>query len=168
MMETPPPNNGNKWGMYPSPGSYNTEYHGAAPAQHGYNNNPPSYQYGQPIPSFNPQPNRAPIVTTQPNVMVVPQPAYKDYLGLSIMNLLLCCFPLGIIALIYSCKTVDSMRRGDMIMASSESRTSFTLNMVALGLGIVGHVAWISFVIYYYVMINKYTYSYYENNTNGG
>ncbi|CAH2254343.1 proline-rich transmembrane 1-like [Pelobates cultripes] len=154
--------------IYPPPYSYNMDYQWAPPIQPGYNINPALYPNGQPMVSYATQPDGTPIVTTQPNVMVIPQPAHNDYLCLSIVSLILCFLPLGVAAVIYSCKTVDSMRRGDMIMASSESRTSFTLNMVALGLGIVGHVAWISFVIYYYVMINKFTYSYYENNTNGG
>ncbi|XP_063292095.1 proline rich transmembrane protein 1B-like [Pelobates fuscus] len=144
---------------YPYPSNVNNQ--GAA-FPTGYNNNSPPFQYGQPMVGSIPQvPMPMPtIVTTQQNVMVIPQPSYRDYLGLSIMNLILCCFPIGIAATVFSCKVRESLRRGDMISAASDSRTAFKLNMVSLGLGIAGNLAWIAYVIYTTVT-NQYGYSHY-------
>ncbi|CAH2318321.1 major prion -like [Pelobates cultripes] len=130
------------------------------------NNYPLSNQYGQPMSSYNPQ-QAVPmptLVKTQPNVMVIPQPTYRDYLGLSIMNLILCCFPVGIAAVVFSCKTRDSLRRGDMISAASDSRTAFSLNMVALGLGIAANIVWVAYVIYVLLIIFIYSSSSHHDN----
>ncbi|CAH2318320.1 proline-rich transmembrane 1-like [Pelobates cultripes] len=126
---------------------------------------PTPYQQGQPIANYAPQqamPGPT-VIAMQPNVAVVRQPVPKDYLCLSIVNLLLCCMPLGIAALIYSCKTQDSLRYGDMNSAVSNSRTSFKLNMVALGIGIVLNLVWIGLVIYINVAATQYINSYYVN-----
>ncbi|XP_031762211.1 proline rich transmembrane protein 1B-like [Xenopus tropicalis] len=88
------------------------------------------------------------VINTQSIAVMPTQPVCKDYMGCSIANLLCCCFPIGIAALIFSIKTRDDISRGDMITAASDSRTAFTLNMVALGLGLVANLVWISYTIY--------------------
>ncbi|MEE6482116.1 hypothetical protein FKM82_013155 [Ascaphus truei] len=120
-----------------------------------YPSSPPYPHAPAPTPGYYP----APVVTTQPMpMMYVPQPTYRDYLGLSIMNMLLCCLPIGIAATIFSCKTRDSVSRQDMASAESNSRTAFTLNMVALGIGLAINVAWIAYVIYAIVAFQPYYY----------
>ncbi|CAH2254348.1 proline-rich transmembrane 1-like [Pelobates cultripes] len=135
--------------IYPPPYSYNMDYQWAPPIQPGYNINPALYPNGQPMVSYATQPDGTPIVTTQPNVMVIPQPAHNDYLCLSIVSLILCFLPLGVAAVIYSCKSRDSLRHGDMFSAAIDSRMAFKLNMAALGIGIAGHITWIICVIYF-------------------
>ncbi|XP_040183049.1 synapse differentiation-inducing gene protein 1-like [Rana temporaria] len=115
-------------------------------------NVPPAPYYAAPPPT---------VVTTQPTVIVVPQPAYKDYLGLSIMNMICCCLPIGIAALIFSVQTRDAANRQDAISAQANSRTAFTLNMVALGIGICCHIVWIAYVIYISVVLSAAASSYY-------
>ncbi|XP_053307633.1 proline rich transmembrane protein 1B-like [Spea bombifrons] len=140
----------------PNPNSapYPPSYPNSAPYPPSYPNSAPyPPQYGQPQ-TFNNV-----VVNSQPAMMAVSpvRVTYKDYLGLSIFNLICCCLPLGIAALVYSCKTRDSLARGDMVSASSESRTTFTLNMVALGIGITVNIIWIALVSYYTSIV--YTYS---------
>ncbi|XP_073457724.1 interferon-induced transmembrane protein 1-like [Aquarana catesbeiana] len=121
-----------------------------------YSNAPPPYYVGQPQPGA--------IVTTQPNVMVFPQLAYRDYLGWSVVNLIFFNLILGIVALVFSHKTRDAVRRGDSFAAGSYSRTAFSLNVAALVLGIISHITWISWTIYWSVT-HPYTYNYnYYNN----
>ncbi|KAJ1132449.1 hypothetical protein NDU88_010760 [Pleurodeles waltl] len=65
-------------------------------------------------------------------VLVAPEP---DYLGYSIFNLICCCLPLGIVALIYSLKTQDCNARGDLLGARQNSQTARTMNRIAFFLG---------------------------------
>ncbi|OCT73471.1 hypothetical protein XELAEV_18036448mg [Xenopus laevis] len=58
------------------------------------------------------------------------------------LRLLIYCSP------IFLFQTRDDMRRGDMISAASDSRWAFTLNMMALVLGLLGNLAWITYTIY--------------------
>ncbi|XP_053546153.1 proline rich transmembrane protein 1B-like isoform X3 [Bombina bombina] len=150
--------------MYPNPQPYNQNIDWSSPQmpQPGMPDYPPSYSNAQATARVYPSaiaPNV--VMTTQPNTLVmVPQPTYKDYMGLSIMNLLLCCLPIGIAALIFSCKTRDAVSRGDQASAASDSRTAFTLNMVALGIGIAVNIVWIAVVIYVNTALYS-SYSYY-------
>ncbi|KAM5132234.1 synapse differentiation-inducing gene protein 1-like [Mantella aurantiaca] len=121
--------------------------------------NPPQDPYIPPPPMYYEAPPPV-VVTTQPAFVMVPQPTHKDYLGLSIMNMICCCFPLGIAALIFSIQTRDAVSRQDAASAAANSRTAFTLNMVALGIGIAIHVIWIAYVIYVSVVVSS-TVSYY-------
>ncbi|XP_077312155.1 proline-rich transmembrane protein 1-like [Lithobates pipiens] len=123
------------------------------PLNHSMDPNvPPTPYYAAPPPM---------VVTTQPTVIVVPQPAYKDYLGLSIVNMICCCLPIGIAALIFSIQTRDAASRQDAIGAEASSRTAFILNMVALGIGICSHIIWIAYVIYVSVVVSSAVSSYY-------
>ncbi|XP_053546151.1 uncharacterized protein LOC128638298 isoform X1 [Bombina bombina] len=68
--------------------------------------------------------------------------------------------PFGIPAFIYIIKTRDAVSRGDQASAASDSRTAFTLNMVALGIGIAVNIVWIAVVIYVNTALYS-SYSYY-------
>uniref|UniRef100_A0A8C8VIH5 Uncharacterized protein n=1 Tax=Pelusios castaneus TaxID=367368 RepID=A0A8C8VIH5_9SAUR len=59
------------------------------------------------------------------------------YLGLSIFNLLCCCLPLGVAALIYSLRVENATGTGDMERASQASRTARMLNIVGIVIGII-------------------------------
>ncbi|OCT71103.1 hypothetical protein XELAEV_18038012mg [Xenopus laevis] len=123
---------------------------------------PPLYENAETTAYFT-QPPSAPqhtvVINTQPTMIPAPQRIYKDYLGCSITTLICCCLPIGIAALVFSCKTREDLIRGDMVSAAIDSRTAFTLNMVALGLGLVINITWIGFLIYYIVLLNSILFS---------
>ncbi|KAM5132233.1 interferon-induced transmembrane protein 1-like [Mantella aurantiaca] len=120
-----------------------------------YCNNQPAYCGGQPQPGF--------IATVQPNVVVVPQPAYKDYMAWSVVNLIFFNLIFGIVAVVFSAKTRDSVRHRDFTSAASNSHIAFSLNITALVLGLITHICWISWLIYYSVTYSKSYSSYYYN-----
>ncbi|CAJ1065478.1 transmembrane protein 91-like [Xyrichtys novacula] len=60
-----------------------------------------------------------------------------SYIGLSIFNLLCCCLPLGIAALIYSCKAQEANSLGQTSLAQDASRTAKILNIVGIVCGIL-------------------------------
>ncbi|KAM9801622.1 dispanin subfamily A member 2b-like [Neosynchiropus ocellatus] len=59
------------------------------------------------------------------------------YLGWSIFNTLCCCLPLGIAAIVYSCKVQTANATGDAVVAADASRVAKILNIVALVCGII-------------------------------
>ncbi|KPP75168.1 hypothetical protein Z043_105592 [Scleropages formosus] len=61
----------------------------------------------------------------------------NNYLGWSIFNTLCCCLPLGVAAIIYSCRAKDAAAIGDSTRAQEASRTAKILNIVGLTLGII-------------------------------
>ncbi|XP_040271454.1 transmembrane protein 233-like [Bufo bufo] len=75
-------------------------------------------------------------VTVQPEQASYRAPQ-KDYLIWSIVNLLCCCLPLGIVALLFSIKTRDACHQNDTVLANRSSRTAFNLNIAATVIGIV-------------------------------
>uniref|UniRef100_A0A665UN88 Uncharacterized protein n=1 Tax=Echeneis naucrates TaxID=173247 RepID=A0A665UN88_ECHNA len=60
-----------------------------------------------------------------------------SYLGWSIFNTLCCCLPLGIAAIVYSCKAKNANAAGESTIAAHASRTAKILNVVALVCGII-------------------------------
>ncbi|KAM4736593.1 uncharacterized protein FYW61_006705 [Anableps anableps] len=94
---------------------------------------------GQPVP-----------VTMQPTVYVTQGPLENpvdDYMCYSIFTMFCCCLPLGIAALIYSISAREANHIGDRMSAERNSRTSRTLNHVALGLGIGSLILCIIFFV---------------------
>ncbi|XP_062394674.1 proline-rich protein HaeIII subfamily 1-like [Sardina pilchardus] len=80
-------------------------------------------------------------VMVQPTTVFVtnsplPHPV-PDYLGYSIFNLLCCCLPLGIAALIFSISTREANSHGDRLTAEKNSQTARKLNHAALALGLI-------------------------------
>ncbi|XP_062329186.1 proline rich transmembrane protein 1B-like [Osmerus eperlanus] len=59
------------------------------------------------------------------------------YLAWSIFNTLCCCLPLGIAAIICSCRVSNANAIGEKTTAEEASRTAKILNIVALVCGIV-------------------------------
>ncbi|KAM3921165.1 dispanin subfamily A member 2b-like [Leptodactylus fuscus] len=89
------------------------------------------------------------VVTEQPGTYRTPQ---KDYLIWSILNLICCCLPLGIVALIFSIKTRDATQQNDMMSATKNSRTAFNLNIAAT---VIGVIMIIIVVVLYAVVLTK-------------
>nr|XP_060627411.1 transmembrane protein 91-like [Anolis sagrei ordinatus] len=75
------------------------------------------------------------------------QSNYPSYLALSIFNLLCCCFPIGIAAVIYSCQVNNANAVGNSNMAAKASRTARTLNIVGIVLGVIAIIAGIVFFV---------------------
>ncbi|XP_069504968.1 interferon-induced transmembrane protein 1-like [Ambystoma mexicanum] len=142
-------NSGTASSMYPPP--YNPIPPGFAIGQPPmYSNAVPAYQYPQNNVVITQSP--IPVVTTQTTTVVTSLPVYEvDYLGYSIFTMLCCFCPLGLVACIFSMKTRESNRRGDVANARQNSRTAKILNNVTLGIGIAIAVAYVTCVIYYLV-----------------
>ncbi|XP_069804891.1 putative dispanin subfamily A member 2d [Dendropsophus ebraccatus] len=84
------------------------------------------------------------------------RPHQSDYLGWSIMNLLCCCWPLGVIALRYSIKTRDANHQNNPDLAADYSRTTKCLNITATVIGVILNII----IIYYYINHSKVTTEY--------
>ncbi|XP_067831262.1 dispanin subfamily A member 2b-like [Heptranchias perlo] len=62
-----------------------------------------------------------------------------DYLLFSICNLLCCCLPVGIAALLYSVRTRDMNSLGKTYLAKRRSKTALVLNMAGTAIGVTGY-----------------------------
>lgn len=67
--------------------------------------------------------------------MGYPSSSYKalppNNLAWSIVNLIFCCLPLGIVALVFAVQSQSAANRGDMAEADRTASTAQTCNMVA-------------------------------------
>lgn len=166
----PPGYSTNPPGYSPNPPGYPPNPKGSPPNSQGYPSIPPGQGVNAPnlVPIYSAvkttyyggQPQPGVIITTQPTVMVLPQPAYKDYLAWSILNLICCNLIFGIVAVVFSSKTRDAVRRGDCTSAAQYSRTTFIFNVTALVLGIAAHICWIVLSVIY----NRRTYHYHSSH----
>ncbi|XP_074645484.1 proline-rich transmembrane protein 1-like [Tubulanus polymorphus] len=127
-------------GQPQSPGQSQTGYYYAAP--------------GQPAPALA---GPGGVIYQQPTViMVAPQPMANppdDYLVYSIVVTILCCWPVGIFAIIKSVNCRDAARRGDQANAMRYSNEAKKYASIALGVGIAVMVIWIVVVMVYYMFI---------------
>uniref|UniRef100_A0A3Q4BBL2 Uncharacterized protein n=1 Tax=Mola mola TaxID=94237 RepID=A0A3Q4BBL2_MOLML len=60
-----------------------------------------------------------------------------SYLAWSIFNTLCCCLPIGIAAIVCSCKAQNANATGDSTVAMDASRTAKILNIVGLVCGVI-------------------------------
>jgi len=60
-----------------------------------------------------------------------------SYLGWSIFNTLCCCLPLGIAAIVCSCRAQNANAVGESAIAADASRTAKILNVMGLVCGII-------------------------------
>ncbi|CAK6968133.1 synapse differentiation-inducing gene protein 1-like [Scomber scombrus] len=60
-----------------------------------------------------------------------------SYLGWSIFNTLCCCLPLGVAAIVCSCRVQNATALGDSTRAADASRTAKMLNVIGLVCGII-------------------------------
>uniref|UniRef100_A0A3P8WGU6 Uncharacterized protein n=1 Tax=Cynoglossus semilaevis TaxID=244447 RepID=A0A3P8WGU6_CYNSE len=63
--------------------------------------------------------------------------AAPSYLGWSIFNTLCCCLPVGIAAIVYSCKAQNANSVEESAAAMDASRTAKILNVVGLVFGLI-------------------------------
>ncbi|XP_041426009.1 proline rich transmembrane protein 1B-like [Xenopus laevis] len=72
----------------------------------------------------------------------------KDYLVASIMNILCCCLPIGVAALVYSIQTREAVARRDTASAKRASQNALHMNVAAFAVGIF----FVTLMIIYYVI----------------
>ncbi|KAG7478866.1 dispanin subfamily A member 2b-like [Solea senegalensis] len=65
------------------------------------------------------------------------QSVAPSYLAWSIFNTICCCLPLGIAAIVCSCKAQNANAAGESAIAQDASRTAKILNVVGLVCGII-------------------------------
>lgn len=94
-------------------------------------NQPSGGQYGAPQPGAVPGPQGGPMMNG---------PMVPNYLWQSICVLVLCCMPLGIVAVIQATKVDSSLRMGDIEAAKAASDSAKMWCWIALGVGIVVNV----------------------------
>ncbi|XP_051532016.1 uncharacterized protein LOC127428034 [Myxocyprinus asiaticus] len=125
----PPPGN------YPNPSGYTGQQYGAPGGPQGpYPGLSAYYQGAYP---------GQPVVTIQPAFITRMPPAKPspDHMCYSVFTMLCCCFPLGIAALVYSVSTRDANSCEQQELAARNSKMAFTLNGVALGIGMTVYVS---------------------------
>ena len=74
----------------------------------------------------------------------------RNYLTLSVMSLLLCNPFLGLAAVVFSYKTKACVRSNKNLTAQQYSKIAFTINVAAMGLGVIMYVALFSWLLYFF------------------
>ncbi|KAB5522639.1 hypothetical protein PHYPO_G00161810 [Pangasianodon hypophthalmus] len=69
------------------------------------------------------------------------------YLAWSIFNTICCCTPIGIIAIVFSCRTDTANLIGDTTRANAHSRLTKKLNIAAMVIGIIFLIIFIIFCV---------------------
>ncbi|XP_069598576.1 dispanin subfamily A member 2b-like [Ranitomeya imitator] len=92
------------------------------------------------------------VVTMQPGPVSYQTPQ-KDYLVWSIINLICCCLPLGLAAIIFSIKTRDATHQNNSLLAAKHSRTAYALNVAAT---VIGVILTIIFLVIYFLVLFHY------------
>jgi len=70
--------------------------------------------------------------------------AVPNYLVLAIITLI-CCFPLGIVAVIFAARVNGQVQAGDTAGALESSRKAKLFSYIGLGLGLLWWIGWIVF-----------------------
>eukprot|EP00118_Oscarella_pearsei_P001016 m.6375 g.6375 ORF g.6375 m.6375 type:complete len:184 (+) comp15703_c0_seq1:89-640(+) len=101
------------------------------------------------------QSNTAVVVTPpygyQPQLQTITmvQTVPSQFFGLSLLTLFLCCWPIGIFALISSFRTKDRIAVRDFVGAARSSQLAKMLNIIGITIGICFYVfSVLSFIIY--------------------
>ncbi|CAN2388028.1 hypothetical protein PRIEUP_LOCUS14754, partial [Pristimantis euphronides] len=89
------------------------------------------------------------VITSDTPEMTVSPPRTSDYMNGSILSLFL-CFPLGVLALIYSFKIRLAVERGDLAAAEKASHRALTLNKISR-FGVLIIITVVSILIFYLV-----------------
>ncbi|XP_078507170.1 transmembrane protein 91-like [Lissotriton helveticus] len=132
---------------------------------------PPAYSHSSPAMASSQPPPYANVVTVLPATMqttiqtttvTTDLPVYvPDYMRLSTMSILLCFLPVGIAALVFSCKTRSCNLRGDVAGAQENSKTALNLNLISICIGILTTIAWVIYLIYFLATRTSSSSSYY-------
>ena len=77
---------------------------------------------------------------------VQPQQDVSNYLVQSILVTLFCCLPLGIVAIVFAAQVNGKLAGGDVAGAIDSSKKAKMFCWIALGLGIVGMIAYFGMI----------------------
>lgn len=72
-------------------------------------------------------------------------PKIDTWLWQSIVATLLCCLPIGVIAIVFSAQAQSAMNVGNYAEAQNKANTARTLTLVSVGVALVGFVVWFLF-----------------------
>ncbi|XP_066428723.1 transmembrane protein PMIS2 [Eleutherodactylus coqui] len=89
------------------------------------------------------------VITSEPSWTPIAPPKPKDYMCFSILSLFL-CFPLGVVALVYSFNTRSAVQRGDLDTAAMMSHKALILNRISR-FGILIIITLVFIFIFYFV-----------------
>jgi hypothetical protein len=95
-----------------------------------FNQGQPGWQ--QPMPGGYPQP-----AGSKPN----------NYLVHAILSTLLCCLPLGVVAIVFASQVDSKWNAGDVNGAMEASRKAKLFSMISAGIGLVGIVLYVILVV---------------------
>jgi hypothetical protein len=84
---------------------------------------------------------------TQAPQATAPQGKIPNYLVWSILVTVLCCLPLGIVAIIFSSQVDTKQNAGDIAGALDSSNKAKLFCWISFGLGVLGTVAYIGFMV---------------------
>ncbi len=74
-------------------------------------------------------------------------PRPQNYMGLAIMSALMCCTPIGVVAIIYAVQVDQKYNAGDLRGAQDASGKAKSWGYAAVGLGLVGIVAYMGLIV---------------------
>lgn len=140
---TAPPPSGQEAG-----GGYGTGAYGAGG---GYGQTPygaPQQPYGQPF--GGPPPGQ--------QMYPGPRPSLPNYLVWSILTTLFCCLPAGVVSIVYAAQVNGKLDEGDYATAQRYSSNARTWAMVSAGLGLLGVIIYILFIMVFGVFSSTTSY----------
>jgi hypothetical protein len=76
-----------------------------------------------------------------------PVPSVPTYLAQAILVTLFCCVPFGIVSIVYAAQVNGKLVSGDYAGAVEVSKKARTWCWLSFGIGLVGAVIWLFFVI---------------------
>ncbi|XP_072162840.1 proline rich transmembrane protein 1B-like isoform X1 [Diadema setosum] len=107
-------------------------------------------QVQQPIaaqPAVPPPPTHTTVIVRDAQV------APSNYMVQAILVTIFCCLPFGIVAIVKATEVNSRFATGDVVGAQESSRSAKKWATIGLITGIILNLAWIIFVIVYYVVI---------------
>ena len=76
-----------------------------------------------------------------------PAPSIDTWLWQSILATLLCCLPLGIVAIVFSSQAQSAMNTGNYALAADKAKQAKNFTLISVGLGVLAVVLYIVFVV---------------------
>lgn len=71
----------------------------------------------------------------------------ETWLWQSIVATVLCCLPLGIVAIVFSSQAQSALNVGDLATAQAKAKQAKTFTLISAGAALLGVVVWFVFVV---------------------